>query len=417
MRSTICVLVLLAASLRAQDESEILGLATRLEAELTGVVAKASSAFVFVGGGSGVLIPDGYILTNHHVAGDRKQWTVRIYGTGKLYVCDLAGTDPVGDLCLLKVRDAENLPYVELGDIAKLEVGQQCLTIGDPFQLADALEGAPAVSLGTISALHRFQKNYSDAIQTDAAVNKGNSGGPLLTIDGKLIGITGQIISRFGAISNTGIGYAIPIDQIERFVPVMKAANGGVVYHGMLPEGLEFKFGGKDEAQAAVVESVEAGSEAQRWRFEPGDVVASVDKKPVLNYWRLRGIVQSYPEGAKPKIIIERKGTKYYIPENLALPRKPLPPAGGELMGMKVDILAGDEDLRVAQVAPGSAAERSGLQADDVILKIAGRVPALNWQETLRARRTGEQVPLLIRRTTPTGQANYTLNLTVDHGK
>lgn len=408
--------------LGSDGNAEALNMATRVEAELTSLIDKASRAFAFVGGGSGVVIsPDGYILTNHHVAGDRKQWTVRIYGTGKLFICDLAGTDPVGDLCLLKVRDGKDLPFISFGDMSKLQVGQQCFSIGDPFKLADMLEGAPAVSLGTISALHRFQKNYSDAIQTDAAINKGNSGGPLVTLDGKLIGITGQIISRFGAISNTGIGYAIPIDQIERFIPILKAARDGkpapggmpLVYHGMLPEGMEFKFGGQDDSQSAVVESVEPGSEARRWGFKAGDIVISVDDKPVLNYWRLRGIVQSFPEGAMLKIIIQRDGKQYYIPPQ-KLPRKPLPPSKGEALGMQVDTVLGDEDLKVSRVEAGSAAERAGIRADDIIVKIGGKAPVLNWQDSLVARPAGEQVPIVVRRATPTGQAYYTLTLTID---
>ena len=418
--STFHILPLLASLFSAQlwaldSETEVLNMAMRIESELTGVIDRASSAFAFVGGGSGVVISaDGYILTNHHVAGDRKQWTVRIYGTSRLHVCDLIGTDPVGDLCLLKAREAVNLPFIEFGDISKLQVGQQCLSIGDPFKLADTLDGPPAVSLGTISALHRFQKNYSDAIQTDAAINKGNSGGPLVTLDDKLIGITGQIISRFGAISNTGIGYAIPIDQVERFIPVLKAAGGSIVYHGMLPDGLEFKFGSQDDAQSAVVQNVELGSDARRWGFKAGDIVISVDDKPVLNYWRLRGIVQSYPENAMLKIIIQREGKQYYIPPQ-KLPRKPLPPGKAHVLGMKVDTLTGDEDITVARVDANSPAEKAGILVDDVIVKISGRAPVLNWEKTLLSKRPGEQIPLVVRRVTPTGQALYTLTLSIEN--
>src|SRR5687768_16748127 len=112
--------IALGLTAHASTDTEATTLATALKAEeeLTKVIEKAAAAFVFVGGGSGVVVsPDGYILTNHHVAGDRKQWTVRIEGTGTLVVCDLVGTDPVGDLALLKARDQRELPYVEFGDI------------------------------------------------------------------------------------------------------------------------------------------------------------------------------------------------------------------------------------------------------------------------------------------------------------
>ncbi|MCY3017808.1 MAG: trypsin-like peptidase domain-containing protein [Planctomycetota bacterium] len=343
MRLAAMVLVLAVSSTAgrvfAATENDGDGIATalRAEEELTKAIQKASAAFVFVGGGSGVVVSaDGYILTNHHVAGDRKQWTVRIGNTGKLMVCDLVGTDPVGDLTLLRAREAHDLAYVEFGDMAKVRVGQQVMAVGDPFKLAD-LDGPPSVSLGTVSALHRFQGNYCDAIQTDSAINPGNSGGPLLTLDGTLIGITGQIMSRFGAKANTGIGYAIPVDQIARFYPLLKEAGGKVVYHGTLPDGLTFS-NRVDETQAANVEKVDRDSDAEKAGFAPGDRFLSVDGKPVYNYARLIGIVRSYPENATLDIVVERnlpapprgRGApppppKQNVPLKVKLPRLQLP--------------------------------------------------------------------------------------------
>lgn len=312
-----------AARAASDSESGTINTALQAEEELTRVIEKANAAFVFVGGGSGLVVSsDGYILTNHHVAGDRKQWVVRIEGTGKMSVCDLVGTDPVGDLALLKVRDGRNLAYVEFGDIAKVKVGEQVLAVGDPFKLADE-DGPPSVSLGTVSALHRFQGNYSDAIQTDCAVNPGNSGGPLLTLDGKLIGITGQIMSRFGAKANTGIGYAIPVDQIMRFFPLMKEAGGKYVYHAQLPEGMSFS-NRVDETQNASIEKVDENSEAEKAGFRSGDRIMTVDGKPVYNYARLIGIIRSYPENSVLDIQIERAGKMQML--KVKLPRMPLPP-------------------------------------------------------------------------------------------
>jgi len=319
------LLAVCCAGLRAASETEsgTINTALQAEEELTRIIEKANAAFVFVGGGSGLVVSaDGYILTNHHVAGDRKQWIVRIEGTQKMCVCDLVGTDPVGDLALLKVRDGRNLAFVEFGDIAKVKVGEQVLAVGDPFKLADE-DGPPSVSLGTVSALHRFQGNYSDAIQTDCAVNPGNSGGPLLTLDGKLIGITGQIMSRFGAKANTGIGYAIPVDQIARFFPLLKEAGGKYVYHAQMPEGLTFS-NHVDETQVASIERVDEGSDAEKAGFKSGDRITKIDGKPVYNYARLIGIIRSYPENTTLNIEIERTGK----PETLKvkLPRMPLPP-------------------------------------------------------------------------------------------
>jgi len=326
VQSVLLLLALLstqAAEAATDTDSTTISTALQAEEELTRVIEKANAAFVFVGGGSGILVSaDGYVLTNHHVAGDRKQWTVRVEGTGRLNVCDLVGTDPVGDLALLKIRGAKDLPFVEFGEISKVRVGQQVLAVGDPFKLAD-MDGPPSVSLGTVSALHRFQGNYSDAIQTDCAVNPGNSGGPLLTLDGKLIGITGQIMSRFGAKANTGIGYAIPVDQIVRFFPLLKDAAGKVVYHGTIPDGLTF-FNRIDETQAAVVESVDVNTEAERAGFRAKDQIIRIDGRPVYNYARLIGIVRSYPENSTLDVEIERDGKRSTL--KMKLPRMQLPP-------------------------------------------------------------------------------------------
>jgi len=397
-----------------EAETAALSMALKVESELTSVIARASNAFAFVGLGSGVVIsPDGYILSNHHVAGERKQWTVRIYGTARFFVCDLVGTDPVGDLCLLKARNAENLPFVEAGDIFALKVGQQCLTIGDPFKLADPWDAPPSVSIGTISALHRFQQNYCDAIQTDAAINPGNSGGPLVTLDGKLIGITGQIMSRFLAKANTGIGYAIPIDQINRFIPLLKKAEGKFVYHGTIPDGVVFTQSSIDDVQAAVVESVEPGSEGELLDFQKGDKVLRVDDRPVLNYWRLRGIIQSYPEGTKVSLVVVRRGKE--VPINFALPRMPLPPAPAyvEVLGIKVVPTAAGDGLLIKSLVIGGLADRSGLLKDDVILKIGGKQPVANWQEALQAKRPGDQISLDVRRRTATAYVVQTHTITI----
>ncbi|HLX60943.1 MAG TPA: trypsin-like peptidase domain-containing protein [Planctomycetota bacterium] len=407
----------------SDTDAETLNTALRIEAEMTNAVDKATSAFAFVGYGSGIVIsPDGYILSNHHVAGERSQWTVRVFGTRKYYVCDLAGTDPVGDLCLLKARTSEKLPYVEFGEIAALKVGQQCFTIGDPFKLADPLDGPPAVSLGTISALHRFQQYYSDAIQTDAAINPGNSGGPLVTLDGKLIGITGQIMVRFGARSNTGIGYSIPVDQIKRFVEPLKAARGGIVYHGRLPNGMAFAQSklyderqgiGSEifaDTQKAVVNSVEPGSEAENFHFQAGDTVLSVDNIPVLNQWRLKGIVQSYLEGTQVSIKVLRNDRPVQL--QFRLPRM-LPFVAAQIpeLGLDVDPAVAGNGLHVSRVVASGLAERAGVQPDDVIVMVDGKPPVYRWQFDVLKKPVGSQVSIEIRRSTGTGIVPRTLTM------
>ena len=414
----LCVAAALAAgacSLNAyaggDSEAALIATAHKAEDELTRTIERSSAAFVFIGGGSGVLVSqDGYILTNHHVAGDRKQWTVRVEGTGALSVCDLVGTDPVGDLALLKVRDGHDLPFVEFGDIAMVRVGQQVLAVGDPFKLAD-LDGPPSVSMGTVSALHRFQGNYSDAIQTDSAVNPGNSGGPLVTLDGKLIGITGQIMSRFGAKANTGIGYAIPVDQIQRFYGLLKDAAGGVVYHGTLPEGLTFASH-VDEAQSASVLSVEPGSDAERAGFQPYDRIVSVDCKRVYNWQRLMGIVRSYPENTPLEFSIERGGKT--VPLHLTLPRMQLSPGPAYIGALGVRVEQTGEGLKIVGVDHAGPADHAGLQAGDIIVRVDDRAPALDFTDFLSSKKAGDNLAIQFRRAGPEGVSRRAVNVSPD---
>src|SRR5262249_8451825 len=139
-------------------------------------------------------------------------------------------------------------------------------------------------------------------------------------------GITGQIMSRFGAKANTGIGYAIPVDQIQRFYPLLKAANGHVVYHSSLQDGLNFSTH-PDDTQTATIELVDPGSAAETAGFRTGDKVLTVDGKTVFNFARLNGIVRSYPENATVEVGIERAGRRTAL--QVKLPRMPLPPTPG----------------------------------------------------------------------------------------
>ena len=213
-------LLLLLIAIQGLDDAA----AERLDAKVHEVVAKVKPAFVFIRGGSGVLISaDGYMLTNHHVLADgqpstnRKETDVVLPGI-RQFKADVVGKDPHGDIVLLKLRDAEGLPHVTFGDADALNVGEYVLAVGDPF-LAGRSDFEPTVTVGVVSALHRYQNTYTDAIQTDASVNPGNSGGPLFNLRGELVGINGQIMARFGNRVNTGIGFAIPSTQIQRFLP------------------------------------------------------------------------------------------------------------------------------------------------------------------------------------------------------
>jgi len=342
-----------------------------VDKDLAAAIKRVVPTYVFVGGGSGVAISaDGYILTNDHVAGKSKIWKVRQAG-GKVWVADLVGTDPVGDVALLKMRGAVNVPYARMGDSDALRVGQTVIAVGNPFMLG-MTDDAPTVTAGVVSATNRFHGSYSDAIQTDAPINPGNSGGPLLTLDGRLVGINGRIATRFGTRSNTGIGYAISINQIKRFLTTLKAAKGGRVHHGTV-RGLTLKpfnpnSGGEDKA---IVAGVAAGSNAEKAGFLAGDRILSVENYPIVNHSRFAGVLGTYPAGAEVSVRVQRADEKVDIPVKLDL--RPIP--GPVDFGWTFDkttakSVRDNGGIRIKTVRAKGPAARAGLKPGDVLVEL-----------------------------------------------
>ncbi len=347
--------------------------AETVDADLAGTIKRLVPAYVFVGGGSGVAISaDGYVLTNDHVAGKAKVWKIRQPG-GKVWIADLVGTDPVGDVALLKMRNAVNVPHVQLGDSDAIRVGQSVVAIGNPFMLG-MTDDAPTVTTGVISATNRFQGNYSDAIQTDAPINPGNSGGPLLTMDGKLVGINGRITTRFGTRSNTGIGYAISINQIKRFLPDLRAAKGGKVHHGTI-RGLVLRpfnpnAGGEDKA---IVGRVVPGSTAETSGFVAGDHIVSVENYPIINHARFAGVLGTYPAGADVNVRVDRGGDKVDLAVKLDL--RPIPGPvdfGWTFERTSTDSIRKHGGIKLKEVRAGGPADKCALKAGDVLVEFSG---------------------------------------------
>ena len=194
------------------------------------------AAYVFVAQGSGVLISeDGLILSNHHVTDEKSPQTVRLAG-GQAFEATLLGVDPVGDIALLKIEHDEPLPFVPLAEESDYVLGMPVFAVGNPFGLGNR-DDIPSLSSGYLSTLRVVRGNYTDTVQVDAPVNPGNSGGPLLSMDGKLLGINGQIRTRSGMRINSGIGLAIAAPQLREFIPALAASNGGYAHHGAMPKG------------------------------------------------------------------------------------------------------------------------------------------------------------------------------------
>ncbi|MCC6573617.1 MAG: trypsin-like peptidase domain-containing protein [Planctomycetes bacterium] len=285
----------------AQESPATAGVA-KLDTETRELVKRIYPAFVLIGGGSGVCISeDGYMVTNHHVFSDAvrpSKMVVRMAGNTKEYTAEAVGADPRGDIVLakLKLKDGEKVPFVKLADSDKVNIGDICICIGNPFLLS-GIGVEPTVSVGTVSATHRFQGGYSDAIQIDTAINPGNSGGPSFNLDGEVIGINGRNISSHTRRFNTGAGFAIPANQIKAFMDAFKAESGGafIVRHGMV-SGLRVDLGAKEIG--ALVTDVAAGSDAEEAGFKKGDVITAMDGVSVFNGYRYYGVIGIKPRGS-----------------------------------------------------------------------------------------------------------------------
>ena len=262
------------------------------------------------GQGSGTIVtPDGYVFSNNHVIDGAQKITVKLLDD-RTFEAEVVGTDPETDIAILKI-DGENLPYAALGDPTLSEVGDWVISIGNPF----GLEGT--YTFGTISAIGRpgMMSGFQQFIQTDTAVNPGNSGGPLVNMRGQVIGINTAIHSRTGGYM--GISFAVPID-IARDVATQILETGRVVrgYLGIVPGNLDdtsrrnLKL--KDDEGVLVSEVVEGGP-ADKAGIQMGDIVTKINNVPVNRPDRLQRQIGSISPGENVRIEILRQGKRKTI--------------------------------------------------------------------------------------------------------
>jgi S1-C subfamily serine protease len=363
-----------------------------------------------LGFGSGVVIsPDGEILTNHHVAGSRAvgaSWFVRLPGRGILEA-RVIGHDPQGDLSLLRLVRPGPYPYVELASDGP-RPGDITIALGNAFGYAK--DAVPSVAQGVVSAVHRYQGRFPDAIQTDAAVNPGNSGGPLLDASGRLVGINTFIGVRHGVKANTGVGYAIPSSRIRRFLTALR--KGGVVRHAKL-DGLSVantERGG----EGARVTRVAPKSRAAEAGLRPGDIIIGVDGTAVPSVTRLHGLLDR-PVGERVELTVRRGAKTISLGTVLAVPpEKP----GRARLGILMSHEDEDDGVRVAEVDAGSPAARAGLREGDRVLAIDGlRVGSIDEVvSALSEKRPGETIAITLGRGGRTLSVRATLGERVPHG-
>jgi Do/DeqQ family serine protease len=355
-----------------------------------------------IGTGSGVIVsPEGYVLTNNHVVEGADKVKVEL-ADGREFTAKVIGTDPPSDIALIKI-DASSLPTLPFGDSDKVEVGDLVLAVGNPLGVGQS------VTMGIISAKGRrasgSRNSFEDFLQTDAAINRGNSGGALVNLRGELIGIPSQILSQSGG--SIGIGFAIPTKMARDVMDQL--LRNGKVRRGML--GVEITPVTSDYADAfgykgtkgAFVQRVTPGKAADQAGIKRGDIITEFQGQRIETSDQFRNLVSRTAPGTTVKVKVWREGTERELSaklvenDTLAKNNEAGPggnessAAGGLLSGVRVEALNSDvarqlklpENARgvlITEVDQNSNAWAAGLRRGQVIEEVA-RQPIANLNE------------------------------------
>lgn len=337
------------------------------------------------GAGSGFIIDsDGYVVTNHHVIDGADQIIVRM-ADRREFEAELVGSDAQSDIALLKV-DAENLPTLKFGDSQGLKQGEWVMAIGSPFNFDQT------VTAGIVSAKGRSNNSqqYVPFIQTDVAINRGNSGGPLLNLDGEVVGVNSWILSN-GTGAYIGLSFAIPVEVVESTIKQLRET--GRVSRGLLgvmvgPVTRELAEAMQlDRPVGALVNDVTDGGAAERAGIEPGDIILAFNDEPVETSNDLPPLVGSNPPGTEASVTVSRNGKQREFDVVLDA----LPSADGSqlaqddagasrsnTLGLAVEGVTSEQrrqsdlpdgGVRITDIESDSA-WRAGLRAGDIILNI-----------------------------------------------
>lgn len=385
--------------------------------------------------GSGFVIDgkEGIIITNNHVIEGADEITAN-FNDGTKLKAELLGTDEKTDIAVLKVNPEKPLTDVSLGDSDKIRVGDWVMAIGNPFGLGGT------VTVGIVSARNRDINSgpYDNFIQTDASINRGNSGGPLFNMDGEVIGINTAIISPSGG--SIGIGFAIPSKTAKRVIAQLR--EFGETRRGWLGVRIQEVTDeiadslDMDQAMGALVAGVTEGGPAEKAQIEPGDVILEFDGKPVEHMRELPRMVAETEIGKAVDVVVLRRGKKVDLKvtlgrleeasaeeDNSSDQEKDKPadkPAETEVLGMILSELddAGREEFKidaevegvlVKQVAPGSSAEEKRVQAGDVIKEVAQEpvaTPADVIDQVKKLKEDGRRSALLLL-SNPNGELRF----------
>jgi serine protease Do len=383
-------------------------------------------------GGSGFIIsPDGYILTNNHVVEDAAKVEVH-YGAdengsgGHTVTAKIIGRDPSTDIALLKIDSATPLPNIPLGDSDRIRKGDWAIAVGNPFQFENTLTVGVISAKGRSLNLSEQTRSFENFIQTDAAINFGNSGGPLLNINGEVVGINTAI--RAGGAQ--GLGFATPINTARRLLPQLKQGKVIRGYLGMAIQDVSentAKALNLVEARGAEVESVESGLPADKAGIQHGDIVVDIDGKPIRNNRELIDYISYLPVGSNVRIGLIRNGQHLVVTaktaerppdgtEETESPASPNEPSRNRLGLSITDITA---DLRqqyglsdnmtgvvVTSVKDVSAAGEVGISEGDVISEVQGTkiTSAAQFRGVIDGLKPGQWIRVYVSTPTRTGR-------------
>ena len=337
----------------------------------------------FMALGSGVIIDaaKGYVVTNNHVVDNANTIKVQM-SDGRKFDAKVVGKDPRSDIALIQIQDPKNLTAIKLADSDALRVGDYTVAIGNPFGLGET------VTSGIVSALGRSglnAENYENFIQTDAAINRGNSGGALVNLNGELIGINTAILAPDGG--NIGIGFAIPSNMVKNLTAQM--VQYGQVKRGELGiMGTELnselaKAMKVDAQRGAFVSQVMPNSSAAKAGIKAGDVITSLNGKPISSFAALRAEVGSMPIGSKVTLGLLREGKPVNVSLELQQSSQNQVDSStifSGIEGAEMSNKGADKGVVVNNVKANSPAARIGLKKGDVIMG-ANQQPVKNIAE------------------------------------
>ncbi|HEX2590124.1 MAG TPA: DegQ family serine endoprotease [Rhizomicrobium sp.] len=386
--------------------------------------------------GSGFIVSkDGLVVTNNHVVDGAKKITVKL-PDGRSFEGKLLGTDPLTDVALVKINSPKPLPSVEFGDDHQLRVGDWVVAVGNPFGLSNT------VTAGIVSSIGRAIGNgpYTDFIQIDAPINRGNSGGPTFDLRGQVIGMNSMIFSPSGG--SVGIGFAIPAsiihDVVNQLITKGHVTRGwlGVQIQSITPEIASSL--GMDDPKGAIVANVVPGSPAAKAGLVQGDIVVALNNKQIEDSRDLTRRVASLPVDSKATFTVNRQGSvktltatitargEDKVASNDAGPSKgaEIEPRQASVMGLGLSALTPDvrrtfnvddgaSGVLITKVDPNSDAAQNGVQPGDILVSVSRapvRTPA-DVQAQVNAAKTAGRKSVLLLVNGQGGQLYFTSDL------